>query len=472
MQNIARDSENSSEDEFFDAHEGFSDSDEVFPKEMTKWNSNDFIDAFASPSEAEGAPEPGTEATKGLEVGTRAPRDSEGPDGARELGAEACAVHALFLILHSGNILDSGPGDASSKQADVQTLSSAFEAVTRVHFPEALGHVALRLVPCPPICATAYALVSNLSPYSHDGDSLSRSQDHIPLAALPLLATSSSRYQGAVATVIARTNQAYAAFLHSAEGAGFCGQVVLIGDGVGGILGFDALCHSAGTGTGSRGSSRRGSMNNELLSPELGPVRDPLADGVEGLGRASPEPSTLPAQRTPSGMARPEPEGAQNSLQAAPAVASGEPRRASTASCPAAAGPEAPDGPTGAARLDFKVSGFFLFGSPLGLVLALRKTVMPALEVAQMRPACEQIYNLFHAADPCASRLEPLLAPKFQAIAPLAVPRYQKFPWETARPCCWPTPCRHTRASSWRSWTRWCPRRPPRPAEASGRAAS
>lgn len=35
--------------------EGFSDSDEVFPKEMTKWNSNDFIDAFASPSEAEGA---------------------------------------------------------------------------------------------------------------------------------------------------------------------------------------------------------------------------------------------------------------------------------------------------------------------------------------------------------------------------------------------------------------------------------
>ncbi|XP_037694004.1 membrane-associated phosphatidylinositol transfer protein 1 isoform X2 [Choloepus didactylus] len=427
MQNIARDSENSSEEEFFDAH-GFSDSDEVFPKEMTKWNSNDFIDAFASPREAEGAPEPGTEATKGIGDGARAARDSEGPDGVGELGAEACAVHALFLILHSGNILDLGPGDANSKQADVQTLSAAFEAVTRIHFPEALGHVALRLVPCPPICAAAFALVSNLSPYSHDSDSLSRSQgqDHIPLAALPLLATSSSRYQGAVATVIARTNQAYAAFLRSPEGAGFCGQVVLIGDGVGGILGFDALCHSATVGTGSRGSSRRGSMNNELLSPEVGPVRDPLADGAEGLGRASPEPSALPAQRTPCDMATPEPEGSQNSLQTAAPL--GEPRRASTASCPLATGPEAPDGPTSAARLDFKVSGFFLFGSPLGLVLALRKTVMPALEVAQMRPACEQIYNLFHAADPCASRLEPLLAPKFQAIAPLAVPRYQKFP--------------------------------------------
>ena len=77
---------------------------------------------------------------------------------------EACSVHALFLILHSGSILDSGPGDTNSKQADVQTLSTAFEAVTRVHFPEALGHVALRLVPCPPICAAAYALVSKYWP--------------------------------------------------------------------------------------------------------------------------------------------------------------------------------------------------------------------------------------------------------------------------------------------------------------------
>lgn len=64
-----------------------------------------------------------------------------------------------------------------------------------------------------------------LSPYSHDRDSLSSSQDHIPLAALPLLATSSGSYQHAVGAVIARANQAYSAFLHSGEGAGFCGQV-------------------------------------------------------------------------------------------------------------------------------------------------------------------------------------------------------------------------------------------------------
>ena len=49
-----------------------------------------------------------------------------------------------------------------------------------------------------------------------------------------------------------------------------------------------------------------------MLSPEVGPVRDPLADGVEVLGRASPEPSALPAQRTSNDMANPDPDGSQN----------------------------------------------------------------------------------------------------------------------------------------------------------------
>uniref|UniRef100_A0A493U2D6 Phosphatidylinositol transfer protein membrane associated 1 n=1 Tax=Anas platyrhynchos platyrhynchos TaxID=8840 RepID=A0A493U2D6_ANAPP len=80
--------------------------------------------------------------------------------GSAESAAQTCRIHALFLILHSGNILDQGVGEPGSKQADVQTLAATFDAVTRVHFPEALGHVALRLVPCPPICAAAYALVS------------------------------------------------------------------------------------------------------------------------------------------------------------------------------------------------------------------------------------------------------------------------------------------------------------------------
>lgn len=66
MQSIARDSEDSTDDEFFDAHgkigrcrtkaavavdtlrrlpaEDFSDNEEIFAKDITKWSSNDLMD--------------------------------------------------------------------------------------------------------------------------------------------------------------------------------------------------------------------------------------------------------------------------------------------------------------------------------------------------------------------------------------------------------------------------------------------
>ncbi|XP_067882442.1 membrane-associated phosphatidylinositol transfer protein 2-like [Heterodontus francisci] len=82
----------------------------------------------------------------------------------------------------------------------------------------------------------------------------------------------------------------------------------------------------------------------------------------------------------------------------------------------------------GSERLDFEVSDLFLFGCPLGLILALRKTISPGLDLSRLRPACQQIYNLFHPADPSAIRLEPLLAMDFHLIPPFIIPRYQKFP--------------------------------------------
>lgn len=69
-------------------------------------------------------------------------------------------IHVLILVLHGGNILDTGVGDPSSKQADVNTISTVFETVMRVHYPAALGRIAIRLVPCPAICNEAFSLVS------------------------------------------------------------------------------------------------------------------------------------------------------------------------------------------------------------------------------------------------------------------------------------------------------------------------
>uniref|UniRef100_A0A3B3R9E4 Phosphatidylinositol transfer protein membrane associated 2 n=1 Tax=Paramormyrops kingsleyae TaxID=1676925 RepID=A0A3B3R9E4_9TELE len=378
MQSIARDSEDSSEEEFFDAHEDLSDSEVVFPKEITKWSSNDLMDKIEAtdPDEAQGA-----------QMGW----------GLLEGVLQACKIHVLILVLHGGNILDTGCGDQSSKQGDVNTISTAFETVMRVHYPAALGRIAIRLVPCPPICAEAFSLVSSLSPYSYDEGCLSNSQDHIPLAALPLLATSAPQYQDAVATVILRANQVYADFIKSLEGAAFSGQVCLIGDCVGGILGFDALCNSNQTVSESQNSSRRGSMVSMQVSPPHF-ASSCLLTAVTSTSRAPAAPMTLH-----SSVLRNDPGS----------------RRSSSSTMLEG---------NSLGKFDFEVSDFFLFGSPLGLVLALRKTVIPMLDVAQLRPACQQVYNLFHPADPSASRLEPLLEKKFHLLPPFNVPRYQRFP--------------------------------------------
>uniref|UniRef100_A0A672NML5 Phosphatidylinositol transfer protein membrane associated 2 n=1 Tax=Sinocyclocheilus grahami TaxID=75366 RepID=A0A672NML5_SINGR len=381
MQSIARDSEDSTDDEFFDAHEDFSDNEEIFAKEITKWSSNDLMDKIET-AEAEEA-----QGTLGLSSPIRhALRLDAGPCGA------PASIHVLILVLHGGNILDTGSGDQNSKQGDVNTISSAFDAVMRVHYPTALGRIAIRPVPCPAVCVEAFSLVSNLSPYSYDEGCLSNSQDHIPLAALPLLATSAPQYQDAVATVIVRANQVYSDFIKSLEGATFTGQVCLIGDCVGGILGFDALCSSNVTVSESQNSSRRGSIVS---------VQTFLVPAVR----------TTPKNRCPANAATPPP--------------TSEPLARLHSSANSSTMLE---GGGALGKFDFEVSDFFLFGSPLGLVLALRKTVVPSLDVAHLRPACQQVYNLFHPADPSASRLEPLLEKRFHLMPPFSVPRYQRFP--------------------------------------------
>uniref|UniRef100_A0A8C2EQA6 Phosphatidylinositol transfer protein membrane associated 2 n=1 Tax=Cyprinus carpio TaxID=7962 RepID=A0A8C2EQA6_CYPCA len=433
MQSIARDSEDSTDDEFFDAHEDFSDNEEIFVKEITKWSSNDLMDKIET-AEAE-------ELQK--QLSKCVPQD-----GSSQQCLQPSKIHVLILVLHGGNILDTGSGDQNSKQGDVNTISSAFDAVMRVHYPTALGRIAIRLVPCPAVCVEAFSLVSNLSPYSYDEGCLSNSQDHIPLAALPLLATSAPQYQDAVATVIVRANQVYGDFIKSLEGATFTGQVCLMGDCVGGILGFDALCSSNITVSESQNSSRRGSIvsvqDNDLLSPGIiinsshcsgsGSGSGLTLEGSRHLSRSNidiPRSSgpddpkkQLPRKRSDSSTYEldtiKQHQAFLTSLHSSVLRTDPGSRRSSSSTML--------EGGGALGKFDFEVSDFFLFGSPLGLVLALRKTVVPALDVAHLRPACQQVYNLFHPADPSASRLEPLLEKRFHLMPPFSVPRYQRFP--------------------------------------------
>ncbi|XP_028269765.1 membrane-associated phosphatidylinositol transfer protein 2-like isoform X5 [Parambassis ranga] len=440
MQSIARDSDDSSDEEFFDAHEDLSDGEEVFPKEIAKWNSNDLMDKIEAAETEETPGELFKEMTVDYERATSEEILDE--ESSSQQCLQSSKIHVLILVLHGGNILDTGGGDQNSKQADVNTISTAFDTVMRVHYPAALGRIAIRLVPCPAICAEAFSLVSNLSPYSYDEGCLSSSQDHIPLAALPLLATSAPQYQDAIATVIVRANQVYSDFMKSLDGAAFSGQVCLIGDCVGGILGFDALCSSNQTVNESQNSSRRGSVisvqDQDLLSPGIiinsgHGSASPTLEGSRHLSRSNidiPRASggedpkrQLPRKRSDSSTYEVDTikqhQAFLSSLHSSVLRNDATSRRSSSSTML--------DG-SSLGKFDFDVSDFFLFGSPLGLVLALRKTVIPMLDVAQLRPACQQVYNLFHPADPSASRLEPLLERKFHLLPPFNVPRYQRFP--------------------------------------------
>ncbi|XP_077336583.1 membrane-associated phosphatidylinositol transfer protein 3 isoform X2 [Lithobates pipiens] len=343
-----------------------------------------------------------------------------------------CKTHVLVLVLHGGSILDTGGGDINNKVADVNTLSSVFEKVTKAHFPAALGHILIKVVPCPAICSEAFSLVYNLNPYSYDENCLNISEDHIPLAALPLLAISSPQYQDAVAMVISRANQVYNEFLKSPDGADFNGQVCLIGDCVGGILGFDALCHSAKTPGESQSSSRRGSVSSIQDNPFLSDESNPNLRGTKRLSKSNidisgvldngePRPPLLRKQSDSSTYdcdMISQHHAFLSSIHSSVLKDDMDfPQTGSSNLCDVIMG-----------RFDFDVSDFFLFGSPLGLVLAMRRTVLPSIDVCRARPACSQVYSFFHSADPSASRLEPLLEKAFHVLPPFNVPRYQKDP--------------------------------------------
>ncbi|KAM6165542.1 membrane-associated phosphatidylinositol transfer protein 2 isoform 5-T5 [Erethizon dorsatum] len=400
MQSIARDSDESSDDEFFDAHEDLSDSEDMFPKDITKWSSNDLMDKMESPEPEDAQDTLYRPSGPEFRVASSVEQLNIIEDEASQpLAVPPSTIHVLLLVLHGGTILDTGAGDPSSKQGDTNTIANVFDTVMRVHYPSALGHLAIRLVPCPPVCADAFALVSNLSPYSHDEGCLSSSQDHIPLAALPLLATSSPQYQEAVATVIQRANLAYGDFIKSQEGVPFNGQVCLIGDCVGGILAFDALCYSSQPVSESQSSSRRGSVvsvqDAELLSPGI--LVNTASGSSGGSGGSSLESSRhlsrsnidiprsngtedpkrqLPRKRSDSSTYEldtiQQHQAFLSSLHAS--VLRNEPSSRRSSSSPVL------DGAAALGRFDFEIADLFLFGCPLGLVLALRKTVIPTLD--------------------------------------------------------------------------------------------
>ncbi|XP_060060180.1 membrane-associated phosphatidylinositol transfer protein 3 isoform X2 [Erinaceus europaeus] len=399
LRNVLSNSVDSSDDEFFDAREEMADGKNAILIGMSQWNSNDLVEQMETMGKLEEHQEGTTPCTSSIlqekqrelyRVSLRRQRfPAQGSIEIHEDNEEgcpqrSCKTHVLLLVLHGGNILDTGSGDPSCKAADIHTFSSVLEKVMRAHFPAALGHILIKFVPCPAICSEAFSLVSNLNPYSHDEGCLSSSQDHVPLAALPLLAISSPQYQDAVATVIERTNQVYAEFLKSPDGIGFSGQVCLIGDCVGGLLAFDAICYSAGPSGDSPGSSsRKGSISSTqdtsvLVEEEcsLASTKRLSKSSINVSGVLEDEEPKRPLSRKQSDSSTYDCEAITQHHAFLSSIHSSVLK--DEAESPTAGGPQLPEVSLG--RLDFDVSDFFLFGSPLGLVLAMRRTVLPGLD--------------------------------------------------------------------------------------------
>ncbi|XP_043974483.1 membrane-associated phosphatidylinositol transfer protein 3 isoform X4 [Gambusia affinis] len=377
LQNIAQESVESSDEEFFDARADVMEGKSAILLGMSQWNSNDLVEQIETLGHMEDQSHEGLYQLGGPRC---APQSSiEGLEDAER----KCKTHVLLLAVHGGNILDTAGGDPSTKAGDVATLASVLEKVTRAHFQAAEEHVMIKMVPCPAVCAEAFSLVSNLNPYSYDESCVSSSVDHLPLAALPLLAIVSPRYQDAVATVIDRANQVYRSFLQSEDGQGFTGQVCLMGDCVGGVLCFDALCFSNHPRPGSPTSSSRNN-STESLKDNTGRLRE-SSPGLSSSKRLSK--SNIDISAPNEGQGGPSLSRKQSDSYDGDTSSTGQHNFFSSLM---KEGVEVRGGSSTSlvlnpGRFDFEVSDCFLLGCPLGLVLAMRRTVLPAIHAESIQ---------------------------------------------------------------------------------------
>ncbi|XP_069988333.1 protein retinal degeneration B isoform X13 [Penaeus vannamei] len=323
-----------------------------------------------------------------------------------------CSNTVLLLVIHAGSVLDPN-SDVMNKRSDLTTFRGAFESVMRQHYPHMVGHVAVRLVSAAPVCSDSLNVLSSLSPYGLDSSPVcgeTSGGDSVPVGAVPLLATATPEYEDAVMRTLNATNAAYHEFLRSEEGHGFNGQVCLIGDSVGGILVYDILCRVH--------EQHKYGSNSNIPEGEPPSPGDETCEGSK-VYRKSVSADATHHSDVPHGRSV-----SDSDYHYARHLSAPFPRRRSSSSSD-----------HGHSRLDFEVSDVFMFGCPLALVLVYRKMVNAEDKNCMIqRPACQQVYNLFHPTDPLAVRLEPLLSARFSLLPPITIPRYTKYPLGDGNP--------------------------------------
>jgi hypothetical protein len=329
----------------------------------------------------------------------------------------------LVLIFHGGSAIETR-SEVSNKSDDFQTLQSTVEEIVKKHYRFTKGHIAFRLVPCPPVCKSAIELLSRVDPNPQSSTTHPALGPHLPLVSLAIHAIAQYEYREIISNIIDKANEEFEEFRHSEEGQDFMGTVCIVGDCMGGLLAYDALCyydlfsHEIFSGSPSIAHSRSssnsslGAIGGTRTSPQLTRkyYESSGGDEVSSTSLSMPVPISPITQQhktrksvrsTSTGTAR---HGGGDLLgverQAIRGVSCG---------------------------LTFEVSDLFLLGCPLGHVIAYRQLSQPS-SGHPLRPNCSAVYNLFHCWDPMACRVEPLLDERFKSLPPVAVPQYDLFP--------------------------------------------
>ncbi|XP_062523051.1 membrane-associated phosphatidylinositol transfer protein 2-like isoform X2 [Corticium candelabrum] len=326
------------------------------------------------------------------------------------------SVDTLVLVFHGGSIIETN-SDRFAKNVDCQTLQQTFHQIVNKHYQFSKGRIAFRLVACPPICKSAVELMSSVSPIqASSGVAATR----LPLELMSIFAVSQPEYQEIVGDVVVTANDVFEEFLQSEEGQNFVGHVCIIGDCMGGVLAYDALCN-----------------RNLLFSDARSSSPSPICSVISRSSSCSslgPSASPQPGKATDlSYLEGPMKASVSSNYQSVSPVR--KRLKADINSCPGLeqstkqleVGSGVISQGDGALSLVFEVSDLFVLGCPLGHVIAHRQLSQPTAG-HPFRPHCSSVYNLFHTWDPVACRVEPLLDNRFSSLSPVSVPQYDIFP--------------------------------------------
>lgn len=315
-------------------------------------------------------------------------------------------IETLILIVHGGNVTCTD----TSKSSDFMHFKSTMESLIKLHYSSCSDLIAYRLVACEQICKESLITLSTLSPITNESNSASWKDngsfaeqsaeafslnENMPFNTIPLLISANqTKYKHSLDHFIKECNKIYNEFINSTEGYMFQGQVVLIGDSIGSLFVYDALClntnlfshfdESSSTTSSSQNCTLSNNNNNNKNleqrinsnSPSPSPTlnRNPLIsinDMHTEFIQEQTTPSSPQLPTTPTLMSQ------HQRCNSSLSNSSGLEYASTTFLTP----PSPTLTPTLVKnsssntdlRLDFEASHFFVFGSPLGLVLAYRK---------------------------------------------------------------------------------------------------